>query len=150
MPAYRVVRGVDVGDARIDALAAESEAGVRRQEAVAEALAILAIENRAALSRENRPEGQVLVGAEHEEIGDAEAIAVRGIMAEDRRQEAAGTLHRRIGMREIGRPEDRDALDLHDRVVILDDLQFLIVDRVLGLDLPDRWRGRIGGAELAG
>ena len=50
---------------------------MRIEDAVAEALTILAVENGSAFGREDRPERRILIGERFTEIGYAEAVAVR-------------------------------------------------------------------------
>src|SRR6185312_392139 len=135
---------------RVRLLAADSDAAVGGELTVAEALAILGAEILAALGGEHRPERCVLVLVDRPEIGNAEVEAVGARIADARREKAALALHRRVGMREIGGVEDRDAVDLHHRVAVLDDLLLLVADDLLGLDLPHRRARRILAAGLAG
>src|SRR6185437_2688452 len=124
--------------------------GVGRPLSVAEPLAVLAAQERAPRGGEDRRQGGVLVGSQRPVIGNAEMKAVRRRIAEARLEKAAAPLYRGVGVREVGCPQDRDAVDVHLGIAVFDDLLFLVMDDLLGPDLPDRRSGRVLAAGVAG
>ena len=66
------------------------------------------------------------------------------------REEAGGTFHLRIGHRQIGRIQDRNAKHFQAGVAEAHLLRRLVIDHPLGLDLPERRGAAFGLADLTG
>ena len=73
-----------------------------------------------------------------------------GIVAEIRHQEAARPLGGRVGVREIGEVEHRNAVHLEHGVLVFDALVLEVLHRGIGAQLPERRFGRVALAEVAG
>ncbi len=77
-------------------------------------------------------------------------MRAEGVGTPDRgRQKPACALYGRVRRRHIGSIKDRPAVDLHDRVMKLDQLQLLVMIDLARLELPQGRRARVVLAEVA-
>src|SRR3546814_2534043 len=77
------------------------------------------------------------------EVGHLEGVAEKVAGADGGGEKAAAPVDRRVGMLEVGRVEDGDAEELHPGIVIDDVMGLLVVDDLVGLELPQRRAGRV-------
>ena len=122
---------------------AEAQTAAQVDPPVAQKLSVLARHRHPLVRGQDRGDGDILVRADHPEIGLLVGRPKDIGTAESGGEESALALHRGIRVFEIGRIEDGYAEDFHPGVAIADHLFLLVVLDLERLELPQRCPGGV-------